>query len=250
MPLMGARGGGSVRGFGRFSIRFPVVTGGTLTSDATYYYRTFTSNGTLSITDGPLTVDLLALGGGGGGGTGSGRIAGSSASTIGSALTGSAAPVNETAGYARGGNDEGGSPNGANGTNVFSAIYGGGGGAGGTYYESGQVAGGFGGTGGGGQGGTASGTESIRIGNPASANTGGGGGGSATNQSGYWGKNGGQGAQVSNSNSQSFNGSYAITIGAGGTGAAATGGPINAPASGAGGSGVVRIRYTRASVGG
>jgi hypothetical protein len=46
----------------------PVVTGGTLTSDATYYYRTFTTNGTLAVSDAPLTVDLLIVAGGGGGG--------------------------------------------------------------------------------------------------------------------------------------------------------------------------------------
>ena len=35
-----------------------VVTGGTLTSDATYYYRTFTSNGTLEVLNFP-TADLI-----------------------------------------------------------------------------------------------------------------------------------------------------------------------------------------------
>lgn len=48
----------------------PVVTGGTLTSDATYYYRTFTANGTLSIANMPMTMDIFAIGGGGCGGTG------------------------------------------------------------------------------------------------------------------------------------------------------------------------------------
>ena len=46
----------------------PVVTGGTLTSDATYYYRTFTTTGTLSVTNAPLTADLLIVAGGGGNG--------------------------------------------------------------------------------------------------------------------------------------------------------------------------------------
>jgi hypothetical protein len=44
------------------------VTGGTLASDATYYYRKFTSNGTLEVTGGSLTVDVLSVAGGGGGG--------------------------------------------------------------------------------------------------------------------------------------------------------------------------------------
>ena len=44
------------------------VDGGVLTSDSTYYYRTFTSSGTLNVT-GPvgLTADILVLGGGGAG---------------------------------------------------------------------------------------------------------------------------------------------------------------------------------------
>jgi hypothetical protein len=46
----------------------PVVTGGTLTSDATYYYRTFTASGTLSVTGSLLTADVLLVAGGGGGG--------------------------------------------------------------------------------------------------------------------------------------------------------------------------------------
>lgn len=51
---------------------FPVVSGGTLSSDATYYYRTFTSNGTLSVTDKTLNVDVLVISGGASGGVGFG----------------------------------------------------------------------------------------------------------------------------------------------------------------------------------
>ena len=48
---------------------YPVVTGGTLTSDATYYYRTFTSNGTLGVSGyAPLVTDVLLVAGGGAGG--------------------------------------------------------------------------------------------------------------------------------------------------------------------------------------
>jgi hypothetical protein len=46
----------------------PTVTGGTLSSDATYFYRTFTSNGTLTVSNLSLTADILVIGGGGGGG--------------------------------------------------------------------------------------------------------------------------------------------------------------------------------------
>jgi len=50
--------------------RLPVVTGGTLTSDATYYYRTFLSSGDLVVTEAPLVgAEALIIGGGGGGGT-------------------------------------------------------------------------------------------------------------------------------------------------------------------------------------
>jgi hypothetical protein len=42
-----------------------VVSGGTLTSDSTYYYRTFTTNGSLSVAGAPLTFDALIIGGGG-----------------------------------------------------------------------------------------------------------------------------------------------------------------------------------------
>ena len=45
----------------------PIVTGGTLASDSTYYYRTFTGNGTLSVTQASLTCDILVVSGGGAG---------------------------------------------------------------------------------------------------------------------------------------------------------------------------------------
>jgi trimeric autotransporter adhesin len=48
----------------------PTVSGGSVTSDATYYYRTFTGNGTLSISNASLNMDILTVGGGGGGGQG------------------------------------------------------------------------------------------------------------------------------------------------------------------------------------
>jgi hypothetical protein len=48
----------------------PVVTGGTLASDSTYYYRTFTSTGSLGVSLGNLTADVFTLAGGGSGGRG------------------------------------------------------------------------------------------------------------------------------------------------------------------------------------
>jgi hypothetical protein len=44
------------------------VTGGTLTSDATYYYRTFTGSSNLDISDTSLNADALMVAGGGGSG--------------------------------------------------------------------------------------------------------------------------------------------------------------------------------------
>lgn len=46
-----------------------VVTGGTLTSDSTYYYRTFTSNDTLTVSRADLAATILVIAGGGGGGS-------------------------------------------------------------------------------------------------------------------------------------------------------------------------------------
>ena len=46
----------------------PQVVGGTLTSDSQYYYRTFKSSGTLSISKGLLDADVLVIAGGGAGG--------------------------------------------------------------------------------------------------------------------------------------------------------------------------------------
>lgn len=51
------------------SVPAPVVTGGTLTSDSTYYYRTFTGSGSLVVSNNLLTSDILVVGGGGGGGS-------------------------------------------------------------------------------------------------------------------------------------------------------------------------------------
>ena len=49
-------------------VPFPVVSGGTLTSDSTYYYRTFTSNGNLVVANSSINADTLIVAGGGGGG--------------------------------------------------------------------------------------------------------------------------------------------------------------------------------------
>ena len=55
-------------------VPLPVVTGGTLYSDATYYYRKFTSNGTLSVTNASISADVLVVAGGGSGCAGGQRF--------------------------------------------------------------------------------------------------------------------------------------------------------------------------------
>jgi hypothetical protein len=46
---------------------YPLISGGTLTSDNTYYYRTFTANGTLTVLNSMLDISVLIVSGGGGG---------------------------------------------------------------------------------------------------------------------------------------------------------------------------------------
>jgi hypothetical protein len=46
----------------------PSVSGGVLTSDATYYYRTFTASDTLTVTNGSVSMEAIVIGGGGNGG--------------------------------------------------------------------------------------------------------------------------------------------------------------------------------------
>lgn len=58
-----------------FSISYtaiPVITGGTLSSDSTYYYRTFTGTDTLIVSNISAVADILTIAGGGAGGGGNG----------------------------------------------------------------------------------------------------------------------------------------------------------------------------------
>jgi hypothetical protein len=67
MPIQSTFGGSRLLGK-----LLPVVTGGTLSSDSTYFYRTFTGNGTLTVSGAPLICDYLVVAGGGSGGTAAG----------------------------------------------------------------------------------------------------------------------------------------------------------------------------------
>jgi hypothetical protein len=57
-------------------VQLSSVSGGTLSSDSTYYYRKFTSTGNLVVSNSPLTADIMVIAGGGGGGAVGGGGAG------------------------------------------------------------------------------------------------------------------------------------------------------------------------------
>jgi len=61
---------GQTRSFSIAYTAVPLVTGGTLASDSTYYYRTFSGTGNLSVSNLSLSTDVLIVAGGGGGGSG------------------------------------------------------------------------------------------------------------------------------------------------------------------------------------
>lgn len=68
MPLITSLANSSISSLKSVGNLKSIVSGGTLTSDANYYYRTFTANDTLSITQNSLTADVLLVAGGGGAG--------------------------------------------------------------------------------------------------------------------------------------------------------------------------------------
>jgi len=307
----------------------PTVSGGSLTSDATYYYRTFTGNGTLSVSNAALTTDILIIAGGGGGdgdaqasggGGAGGVLYGASNSlsvnsygiTIGAGGTaneisyGSAAQGNSSSFgtvIAAGGGQGGWGTNGSN-FGLYAGGNGGSGGGGGSTNANGTTSGGTvsqtaftgyisygngGGTGacssaganrasGGGGGAGGSGTSAGGSGN-------GGNGGSGTNafsswisaisavmtgvsgwstatSSGYIAGGGGGGGKSSGGTANGGGGA-----GGGGTNSSGTAGTANTGGGAGsgfndaadltqnsgtknGGSGIVIVRYTRASVGG
>jgi hypothetical protein len=58
------------------TVLLPSVSGGVLSSDATYYYRTFTANGNVVVANGSVPVDFLLIGGGASGAGGEGGTGG------------------------------------------------------------------------------------------------------------------------------------------------------------------------------
>jgi hypothetical protein len=255
------------------------ATGGTVTSDANYYYHTFLSSGTFTPTQ-SLTCDYLVVAGGGGagGGNGGGGGAGGLRSTVtatgggGSletplSLTATAYTVTIGAG---GAGTASTNPGNAGNNSVFSTITSTGGG-----YGSGGTNNSAGGSGGSGGGGTAvSGAGGARTtgqgfaggaGGNSSDNGGGGGGGAGvvggTATLGFGGNGGNGVATVISGTSVTYaggggghGGSGGGTGGTGGGGAGAVsgtantgggGGGWNGSAVGSGGSGIVIVRYAK-----
>jgi hypothetical protein len=294
-----------------FSILVPTpsLTGGTLTSDSTYYYRTFTGSGSLVVSNGSINMDILSVAGGGGGGGsgpsgarygagggGAGGLVYTSSSFYsaqtysiqvgagGAGGTGAVSTGNGTQGInsrfgsltAAVGGGYGGSDQGPQGSNGGS---GGSGGGGGPLLSNNS---GFGGTGTSGQGndggnssspanGGGGGGGAGSVGN-AGTNATGGNGGSGVNTysswatatssgaSGFFASGGGGGVYQSGTpgsastggggggGNLSSNGVSGTSLTGGGGGGASGGG--SATTGGNGGSGIVIVRYTKASVGG
>jgi hypothetical protein len=155
----------------------PVVTGGTLYSDSTYYYRKFTANGTLSVSGAALTADCLVIAGGGGSGT----MATTGASMLGAAGGGGAGGLNYQASQTLNTSYSitigGGGAANTSGTNTtFGSLITatGGGYGGGTSGSNAVQLGASGGSGGGSKRGTTSGTSSGGAGTAGQGNSGGG----------------------------------------------------------------------------
>ncbi len=233
MPFLESIGSASAQGFGYNKLFKPSVTGGTLTSDATYYYRTFTANGTLSVTGGSVEYQSILVAGGGGGnfyGGGAGAPGGAGGFVYG---TGTFESLNYLVQVGSGGAANlDNSGNGSNSQfNTHTAIGGGmgpnystggwpitGGSGGGAIGEFGYTSGGLATVGQGNAGGSASSTNSAY---PGGVGSGGGGGASAVGSTngGTRNANGGNGGNGTNTYS-----SWATVTGTGASGYYAGGG--------------------------
>jgi hypothetical protein len=261
----------------------PTITGGTLTSDATYYYRTFTSTGTLSISGGavPISYLLVAGGGGSGGGGNTGYYSGGGG---GGGVLSSTTPFSTTTTVIIGAGGAAGSQTGdtgiagTNGDNTtafgLTAVGGGGGGGNSTLVDSITGKGKSGGSGGGGAlystasgGGAGTSGQGYSGGGTTGTSSGGGGGAGGAGGAGNSNTGGAAGAALSSSingtatlyagggagrgsssnGSTSSGGTAAETAGASNTGNGAGG--ILARAGFPGGSGIVIVKYLKSDVG-
>ena len=261
-----------------FTLAYTGFGGGTLTSDATYYYRVFTSNGTLQVPT-TLSVDILQIAGGAGGGGGFGTDASGGGGGAGGVLYNAAYSMpagNTTVVVGGGGAGGAGSPSqlGGNGiastltlpnSTVLTAIGGGGGstypasqpypndggsgggsgGAGGDGGSPATMRGGFGTVGQGNNGGEHKGSGQSN----GSTSAGGGGGAGAVGGNGTSGTTGGAGGSGTNSYSSWLTAIASVMTGVSGWSTATSsgyiaggggGGSVNGSAGGggAGGGGV------------
>lgn len=218
----------------------PIVTGGALYSDATYYYRVFTGNGTLDVSGGSVNMDVMLIAGGGGGARGGGgaggvinttaSISGSKTIVIGAGATNRAAN-DPTAGYS-GGNSSftglttavGGGGGGSYGDASRNGTAGGSGGGAGVWGSNALGTGGAGTSGQGNAGGNRVGSATYTHG--AGGGGAGGAGGSGSTSDGYTGGPGGVGI--------TSNSTWATATGTGVNGGYAGGGGGSAFFGGAG----------------
>ena len=247
------------------------VTGGILSEDATYYYRTFKSSGTLGVAGGTLIADVLVVAGGGGGAAGGGA-GGLLTATSYSISTGALIPVTVGAGGAGGVWAASGSSGTNSVFNTMTAIGGGYGGGPNVSGGNGGSGGGSGSTSGSGVPAASSGTVGQGyaggVGTASSNQAGGGGGGGAGSTGGnYPAGTGGSGVKWLDGSFYAGGGGSGNTasaggIGGGGTGSSGTAGSgTNGTANtggggggtifgtpGTGGSGIVVIRYPKTSI--
>ncbi|MFA5129652.1 MAG: glycine-rich domain-containing protein [Patescibacteria group bacterium] len=257
-------------------------TGGTITTDGTYWIHTFTTNGTFTPSE-AISVDALVVGGGGSGGSdpaaykgGGGGGGGGVVYTAAHAVTAQAYSV--TVGNGGSSNGTVGGVGGHGVTSTFDGISADGGGGGGNSGNSGnQARGGTGGSGGGGgsqngiggsgitdqgyAGGTAQGSSAPAAGGGgagvAGSNGGSGGNGTSNSITGtptYYGGGGGGGSDAATSTGGLGGGAAGSRGGSNSncpslSGTANTGGggggvgKDNCTTAGSGGSGIVIIRY-------
>jgi hypothetical protein len=281
LKAVNSNGDSSASSLSNSTFTGPTITGGTLTSDATYYYRTFTGNGTLGVSGASLTSDVLTVAGGGAGGWDVGGGGGAGGLTYSTSITMPVSQYNIVIGAGGasptvgGGTASSGASTSVSGSgfSTITAIGGGGGGnyAGGTGANGGSGGGGAGYSGGqlaGGSTSQGSGSNYTGYGSAGGAGradlygngaTGGGGGGA-----------GGAGSASINNISGAADGGagrtyFASTYAAGGKGGGDNfGGHVSGASNtgnggdgaglnnigAAGGSGVVIFRYTRSQVGG
>jgi len=217
----------------------PVVSGGTLSSDSTYYYRTFTTGSNLVISNYTLPAEVVLIAGGGGGAGGNGDSGGGGAGGL---LYASSSYAANTYPVVIGSGGAGGAGQGKTGTNGLNSTFSnltaiGGGGGGGWNDNNGGQNGGSGGGAGGSINVAGSGTSGQGfnggLGIPANPYPGGGGGGSGAVGSNASGNVPGSGGDGTNTYSSWLTAISSSMTGISGWSSATSGGRIAGGGSGA-----------------